>query len=143
MHAEQKRAVIVVGTHHAGKSKTIRKFFKPLVGLREGQRMFTLGGCTGAVLSQSLEERQHDGVILSQSLEEKGIAAVETFLQSYRDFKILVLAARPPQEAKSYYRRMKAELARHGFKVSTVEVMPGKPDSFYQARANEILLGVQ
>ena len=65
-----KKAVIVVGSHYAGKSKTIRKFFKPLVGISGNRRLFQIGQHDGAVLSQSLEERLRDGHVLSQSLEE-------------------------------------------------------------------------
>ena len=66
-----KRAVIVVGSHYAGKSKTIKKFFKPLVGISGNRRLFQLDNYGGAVLSQSLEERFGNGHVLSQSLEER------------------------------------------------------------------------
>lgn len=133
-----KKAVIVVGSHHAGKSKTIKKFFKPLVGISEKQRLFSIGADEGAILSQSLEERRHNGHVVSQSLEEKGLASVEEFLSKYAHYKWLVLAARPANEAVSLYVKLKAELEKAGFSVYTVNVTADKPDSFYKARAEEI-----
>jgi hypothetical protein len=65
------RAVIVVGSHGAGKSKTINEHLKPKLRLRKRQHRFWLREQAGAVFSQSREEaaEQH-GFILSQSLEE-------------------------------------------------------------------------
>ena len=96
-----KKAVIVVGPHFSGKSKTIKKYFKPLVGLSGNQRTFDLNEKPGIVLSQSLEEKRL-GRVLSQSIEEKGTADVEEFLSRYLFCQWLVLAARPLTEHGSH-----------------------------------------
>lgn len=133
-----KRAVIVVGSHHAGKSKTIKKFFKPLVGLSGNRRHFQIGKHDGAVLSQSLEERFGNGHVLSQSLEEKGLVDVRSVVAKYQHYERLVFAARPRSEARSLYETLKSELESHGFSVATVSVIGNRPDSFYAERAQEI-----
>jgi len=138
-----KSAVIVVGSHYAGKSKTIRKFFKPLVRIAGNQRLFQLGHHGGAVLSQSLEERFGNGHVLSQSLEEKGSADVRGIVAKYQHYEKLVFAARPSTEAGSLYATLKSKLESKGFSVATVFVVGGQPDSFYAASAQEILEHLQ
>jgi hypothetical protein len=138
-----KRAVIVVGSHHAGKSKTIKKFFKPLVGISGNRRLFQIGQHKAAVLSQSLEERFGNGHVLSQSLEEKGLVDVRGVVANYQHYERLVFAARPSSEARSLYGTLKSELESRGFSVATVSVVRNQPDSFYAERAQEILRHLQ
>ena len=133
-----KRAVIV-GSHFAGKSKTIKKFFKPLVGISGNRRLFQLDNYGGAVLSQSLEERFGNGHVLSQSLEEKSLVDVRSVVAEYQHYERLVFAARPSSEARSLYEPLKSELESRGFSVATVSVVRNQPDSFYAERAQEIL----
>jgi hypothetical protein len=137
-----KRAVIV-GSHFAGKSKTIKKFFKPLVGISGNQRLFQIGQHRGAALSQSLEERFGNGHILSQSLEEKGLVDVRCVVANYQHYERLVFAARPSTETRSLYGMLKSELESRGFSVATVSVVRNQPDSFYAERAQEILQHLQ
>lgn len=132
-----KYAVIVVGSHGAGKSKTINKYFKPLIGLSGRQRNFS----NGRVLSQSLEERE--GHVLSQSLEEKGLISVKNFINKYADLNYLVCAARPDGENSSLYKTMKQELQCKGFQVATVRVEYDQPESFYERKARDIFNGLQ
>ena len=134
-----KKAVIVVGHHYAGKSKTIKKFFKPLVGISGNRRLFQIGPQHCAVLSQSLEERFGNGHVLSQSLEEKGLADVRGIVSNYQHFERLVFAARPSNEPCSLYGKLKSELESRGFSVATVSVVKDQPGSFYAERAEEIL----
>lgn len=128
-----KYAVIVVGSHHAGKSRVIREHFKPLIGLGENQRTFH----NGYVLSQSLEEKF--GYVLSQSLEEKGIQSVKRFLDRYKGFKYLVCAARPEDESPSYQKQIERELRGHGFNVSVVSIVKSNKNSYYVTKGREIL----
>ena len=132
-----KKAVIVVGPHFSGKSKTITKYFKPLVGLSGNERSFTLHEKSGTVLSQSLEEKRL-GKVISQSVEEKRISSVADFLEKYMSCQWLILAARPASEPGSHYKEIVAILKRNGFAVATVEVTAGQSESFYKQRANEI-----
>jgi hypothetical protein len=133
-----KRAVIVVGSHYAGKSKTITKFFKPLVGISKRSRRFRLARREGEVFSQSLEERFKHGHILSQSLEEKRRQEVRDVVAKYRHYDFLVFAARPADEAPSLYIALKRRLKRCGFEVATVRVIAEQEDSYYQSKAKKI-----
>ena len=133
-----KKAVIVVGPHFSGKSKTIKKYFKPLVGLSGNQRTFDLNEKPGIVLSQSLEEKRL-GRVLSQSIEEKGTADVEEFLSRYLFCQWLVLAARPLTAHGSHLKKLLSLLKSKGFSVLVVEVTKEQPESFYKQRAKDIL----
>lgn len=133
-----KKAVIVVGPHFSGKSKTIKKYFKPLVRLLGNQRTFDLREKAGIVLSQSLEEKRL-GRVVSQSIEEKRISDVEAFLSRYLFCQWLVLAARPSTESGSHLKEIQRILKANGFSVLVIEVIKGQPESFYKQRANEIL----
>jgi hypothetical protein len=99
-----KKAVIIVGPHFSGKSKTIKQYFKPLIGLTGNQRTFDLNERLGIVLSQSLEEKRL-GRVVSQSIEEKEVSDVEAFLSRYLFCQWLVLAARPSTERVSHLRK--------------------------------------
>ena len=135
-----KKAVIVVGSHYAGKSKTINQFFKPLVGLSGRQRRFYLANFAGAVFSQSLEERfGYDGILFSQSLEEKGIRDVRAVVADCQHYQRLVFAARPENEAVSLYGSLKSELETQGFSVATVRVVRNQPEAFYADCAKQII----
>jgi len=135
------RAVVIVGTHHAGKSKTINEYVKPKLRIRKRQHKFWLSGRTGAVLSQSREEAagQH-GFILSQSLEEAGQGNyVADFVRRYSRFQLLVLAARPSNEIPSCLPRLRLELRSAGFKVNVVNVISGQPERYYKDIAEQVL----
>jgi len=127
-----KKAIIVVGSHCSGKSKTINQFFKPLIGLSGRQRNFK----HGRVLSQSIEERE--GHVLSQSLEEKGLKSVKEFISRYANLKYLICAARPEGENPSLYKALKRELEQLGYNVKTVNVIEGQTDKFYESKAQEM-----
>ena len=131
-----KKAVIVIGSHGAGKSRTINEHLKPLLGLTLFQRVFNHAAVTGQAFSQSLEER--NGQVLSQSLEEKGLESVKDFIRRYAHFKYLVCAARPENETPSLYRKLKLGLESTGFSVATVTVEADKPDDFYKNKAKKI-----
>lgn len=137
-----KKAAIVVGSHFSGKSKTIKKYFKPLVGLQENQRAFNLMGHTGTILSQSVEEKGL-GRVISQSIEEKQPPNLNDFLSKYLEFKWLVLAARPENEKKSFLKEIIAMLEKHGYSVAIINVTKGQPESFYKNRAKEIFEHLQ
>jgi len=96
-----KKAVIVVGGHHAAKSKTIRDYLKPMVGISGNRRQFQLGEHEGAVFSQSLEERSGNGHVLSQSLEETGLANVGEIVERLQCYERLVFAARSTKRTPS------------------------------------------
>jgi hypothetical protein len=90
-----KKAVIVVGSHYAGKSKTIRKYLKPKLSITEHEHKFTRNGNDGFVLSQSLEESDRD---------------VDDLIKKYMDYDLLVLSARPANEMPSSLNELKVKL---------------------------------
>src|SRR6185369_11011568 len=99
-----KIAVVVVGSHYAGKSKTINKHLKPRLGIRSRAHKFILRRARGRVLSQSQEEAaKRSGFARSQSLEEsrRTSADVRALIRAYSSFDRLVLAARPSDETPS------------------------------------------
>ena len=53
-----KKAIILVGAHHVGKSLTINQHLKPMLKISHDAHVFQLGGKTGFVLSQSAEEAE-------------------------------------------------------------------------------------
>jgi len=140
-----KTAVIVVGSHYAGKSKTINKHFKPLVGLAQRARKFNLGGKSGHVYSQSREEAaQCRGYTRSQSLEESGRTMHEVLklVRASARYNHLVFAARPQNETPSFLAPLRAALKAIGFRVSVVQVVAKQPEHFYAKRGKEILKGL-
>jgi len=137
----QKRAVIVVGSHYAGKSKTINCYFKKLVGIPEEKRKFDIKGSEGQALSQSNEEKR--GLIISQSPEEKRIKELEAAIERYLGYQYLVLASRPDGESPSYYKEIKAILEKADYIVTTVEVFDhGDDESYYENKGKEVFAGL-
>lgn len=135
------KAIVVVGTHHAGKSETINKYLKPKLGIRTRQHRFWLNGQTGSVLSQSREESAWQwGFVLSQSLEEKGKGEfVSDFVRKYSRFQLLVLAARPSNEIPSCLKLLRSKLTSAGYRVRVVSVVPGQTARYYKEIAGKIL----
>lgn len=137
-----KRAVIVVGPHYAGKSKTINKYFKPMLNIRPRAHKFTLNGTKGMVLSQSREEAVHRcGFVRSQSLEESRRTpfGVTRLIRTNAHFNFLVLAARPSNESISFLVQLKSVLRRNQYRVFLVRVAAKHPEQFYIERARKIL----
>lgn len=118
----KKCAIIVVGIHFAGKSKTINQYLKPLLRLSGNQRNFIIGRCEGCVLSQSREE-----------------SGVELNISIYVRFDVLVLAARPEFDNVSKLNELKEKLENEDFSIEEVEIEKNEGDeSYYQHKANEI-----
>lgn len=81
-----KKAVIVVGSHYAGKSKTINVHLKQKLGIAKHEHKFTRNGKAGFILSQSFEEADRD---------------VDYVIKKYVAYDLLVLSARPAHERPS------------------------------------------
>jgi hypothetical protein len=109
-----KKAVILVGSHHVGKSDTIRNHLKPLLKQANGKplgrhhHIFELGGKKGYILSQSLEEGGRD---------------VDATVRSLADYQYLVFAARPVNEPESEVNALQLSLQTAGFAVSIIVIM--------------------
>lgn len=134
-----KRAVIVVGPHHAGKSKTINKYLKRKLGISCYEHRFRLQGQEGRVLSQSREEATWNGFAKSQSLEEAGHRDIRRIVRKYDRYNFLVMAARPTHERGSLLNRLKSGLRGAGYKVNTIKVKKDQASSHYKDRAARIL----
>ena len=119
-----KKAVIVVGTHYAGKSKTIREHLKPKLGIAKNEHKFIRNGKAGFVLSQSLEEADRD---------------VDYVIKKYVIYDLLVLSSRPAHERPSCLNELKAKLQTAGYRVSEVLVDRTDEEDYYDSKADEIL----
>jgi hypothetical protein len=100
-----KKAIIVVGRHHVGKSLTINEHLKPLLGIGYDAHKFTLGSKRGYILSQSFEES------LRKCLEHS---------EKYFAYDLLVFAARPETEKGSKLNLICDALRQASFNVKTV-----------------------
>jgi len=119
-----KKAIILVGSHFTGKSKTIRCYLKPKLGIDENEHRFVRNG--------------QDGFILSQSFEESG-RDVDYVIEKYGQYELLILSARPAEEIASCLHRARTQLEAAGYRVNEVNISPGEPDSFYDQKADEII----
>jgi hypothetical protein len=103
-----KKAVVVIGKHHAGKSLTIRGHLNPLLKISWDAHKFTLNGKSGWIKSQTLEESGLD------------VAAI----RKYFHYDLLVFAARPESESGSKLNLLRKALqeAEEPFKVIVVNI---------------------
>ena len=115
-----KKAVIIVGKHHSGKSLTLVWHLKPLLGIGEYAHKFTLNGQSGYILSQSFEESLRD--FLEKS-------------KQYFGNELLVFAGRPETESGSKLNLMRDALRKASFKVTVVNI---QEKSEAPAKAKEI-----
>lgn len=104
-----KKAVIVVGSHHAGKSVTINQHLKPLLGMGEGEHQFNLNGRWGFIWSQSAEESGRDLV-----------ARIRIKIEI--SYELFVLAARPASEPGSELGWICDALSKASFAVQIIEI---------------------
>ncbi len=119
-----KRAVIVVGSHYVGKSKTIREHLKPKLGISVDAHIFKRNGQNGYILSQSLEEANR---------------AIEDVIKNYSYYDLLVLSARPEQETPSSLKHARSKLSSAGYRVNEVHIERGTDENYYNRKADEIL----
>lgn len=119
-----KIAVIVVGSHFSGKSRTIKEFLKPLLGLTSHQQIFEHHGKTGRILSQSFEESRSDA-------NEK--------IARYSHYDLLVIAARPESESVTQLLAVEKLLTKYKFKHHRVVIDADPTDSYCKRKAKEIL----
>jgi hypothetical protein len=116
-----KKAVIVVGSHFVGKSKTINKHLKPKLGIGEREHKFIRNSQNGYILSQSFEEANRD---------------VDYVINNYSGYELLVLSARPAHENPSLLADARTKLSHAGFRVSEVFINSNDNND---SKANEIL----
>lgn len=119
-----KKAVITVGSHYVGKSKTINKHLKPKLGIGEREHKFTRKNQNGYILSQSFEEADR---------------SVDDVINNYSGYDLLVLSARPANENPSSLEEAKKKLSGAGYRVSEVFINHDVNDTYYNGKADEIL----
>ena len=118
-----KIAVIFVGSHFAGKSRTINTFLKPKLEITSRSWLFKLDGKDVCVLSQSFEESGRDP-------EER--------IDAYSHLDLLVLAARPDIEKNSKLEKVEDILHKRNFIPRRLCVVKGD-DKSYELLANKAL----
>ncbi|SBS28870.1 hypothetical protein MSP8886_01343 [Marinomonas spartinae] len=119
-----KSAVVVIGSHFVGKSKTINVYLKPKLGLTQKAHVFTLN--------------EKDGFILSQSFEEAD-RSVDEVIKKYGKYYYFVVAARPKNEEPSNLCEVLEKLSNAGFIVHTVIIDPNDNEIYYDKKADEII----
>ncbi len=119
-----KKAVIVVGSHYVGKSKTIREHLKPKLGIGKDDHIFHRNNQTGYILSQSLEEANR---------------SIDNVIKAYGHYSLLVLAARPAEDTPSNLKEAISKLRSAGYRVSEVAIAKSDDDTYYNNKADEIL----
>jgi hypothetical protein len=119
-----KKAVILVGSHYAGKGRTIREHLKPKLGIGRDDHKFTRDGQNGFVLAQSCEEANRD---------------VQETVDKYSHYDLLVLAARPANESPSCSIELENRLETATFRVMTVEIIKSSEAAYYEGKADEII----
>jgi hypothetical protein len=103
-----KKAIILVGAHHVGKSLTINQHLKPMLKISQEAHIFKLDGKKGFVLSQSAEEAERD---------------VEATVEKYADYDLLVLAARPYFDPVSQLKLLRSVLQKTSFITTEVAIL--------------------
>src|SRR5690348_12764366 len=91
----KKIAVIVVGSHFAGKSKTINKYLKKRLEISERAYTFYLNDKRGYIVSQTLEESGRE---------------LDDFFEKCEDFHYVVVPCRPADERGSHHREVNKKL---------------------------------
>lgn len=121
-----KKAVIVVGSHWAGKSKTINKYLKAKLKIGKNTHIFLHNDQRGFILSQSFEESKKD----FEKTKER---------YSLYDYSYLVFAARPENETPSCLVEIETALVNAGYKVRRIKMERDTKDIYYKDKAEEIL----
>jgi hypothetical protein len=119
-----KKAVITVGSHYVGKSKTINAYLKPKLGIGYYEHKFTRNNQTGFILSQSFEEANRD---------------VDFMIKKFCTYELLVLSARPANEQPSLLEEAKHKLSAAGYRVSEVRINRNTDNAYFENKANEII----
>jgi len=119
-----KNAVIVVGTHYAGKSKMINNHLKRKFKIGKRKHKFSRNGKEGFILSQSFEEAGRD---------------VDFVVSKYSHYDLLVLSARPSNETPSCLVEAESKLKNAGYQVILVYVSKTTDNKHYDDKADEII----
>ena len=118
----EKIAIVVVGEHNAGKSKTVNKYLKHKLNIEERVHKFSYEKCKGYILSQTREERQD----------------FENNISRYAVYDVFILAVRPVSEKKSLFKDTESKLKAMGFEIIVVEISKNQTEKYYENKANEI-----
>jgi hypothetical protein len=118
-----KIAVLVVGSHHAGKSITINKWLKPMFYIEWECSKFILNSKNGRVWSQSLEESKR---------------SIDSLIHFCIKYELIVIPCRPSNENPSSLIEIKKRLEKEDFIVYQVQVVKPSGELYYKNKANEI-----
>lgn len=118
-------AVLVVGSHYSGKSRTINHFLKPKLGIGNNIRIrkFTINGKQGIIWAQSPEESDRD---------------IKYLLEICFRYEIVVIPCRPPNETPSYYTTLVDGLKSRRFRISVVQLVRTGSEQYHREKGKEI-----
>src|SRR5690606_18214544 len=108
---------------YSGKSKAIRKYLKPKLGLTKNQRLFQLNN--------------KNGYVRSQSFDEEGVDAKHIINIYAKSCDFLIFTAKPHERGLNLT-DIGHMLSESGFNVLTIEITKNLRDSYYEKIANEI-----
>lgn len=111
-----KLAIIVIGEHYAGKSRTLIEYVKPAFGLNRLAHKFRFNNCSGYIKTQTLQE---------------GNEPIDS-LDKFQVYDVFVLASRPCGEGNPQLSEIKNKLRELGFTVSEY-LIPRDTDDGYRA----------
>ncbi|HAX18208.1 MAG TPA: hypothetical protein DCY00_06405 [Actinobacteria bacterium] len=131
-----KRAVIIFGEHHSGKSKTINQYFKPLVGIQERQKQFYIKEKFGYILSQSMEEKENLEKV--KIVDKKYLDEVNEMINKYVGYDLLIVATRSEEESYSLKKPVQEVLRKNEYFVNCIEILKGMDEEYYRMKANNI-----
>jgi len=128
-----KIAVLVIGEHYAGKSKTLKDYVKPMLGISKHAHKFSY--------------RRYNGYIKTQTLQETNQGVDE--LDQYKGYDILVLPSRPEEVGPPNHptlTRIRDKLKDLGFMVREVimlkrevTMLKDKENAYLESKGKEIV----
>lgn len=117
----KKIAIIFIGSHFSGKSRTINEFLKKKLNIKKDAWTFKISEKKGCIHSQSPEESGRDP---------------EEIIKKYAHCHFIVLAARPDNEQPSKLNAIRRSLGNHGFEIHEIFITKGDEEN-YRKHADE------
>jgi hypothetical protein len=118
-----KIAVLIIGSHYTGKTRTINDFLKPMLRIKRKRiSKFNLNGREGRIWSQSLEEAKR---------------SIDLFIHICIQYELIVVPCRPANEKLSYLVKVEQRLRKQGFIVHRVQIVKST-NLYYKNKAKEI-----
>jgi hypothetical protein len=114
-------AIVVVGSHCVGKSRTLNNHLKPLLGMNPSDNGFCVNNVYGFLWSQTIEECEADPCIR---------------IGDRRTYDLLVVPARPRWEDVTQLDNVIRVLNIYGYTWQEIYIRGGMVDGYYELQAN-------